>query len=154
MEPKEAQALLKGQAEIWQHLFGFVDFMALKCAVELRIADIIHSHGGPITLCQIGSGIINSPSLDIPYLARIMRSLVRKNILTAHHPSNGGETLYGLTPASKWLLHDNELSLVPMVIMENHPWQLAPWHCLSQCVKEGGIAFEKAHGCEMYYGIG
>ncbi|GMY07738.1 desmethylxanthohumol 6'-O-methyltransferase-like [Fagus crenata] len=134
MEPKEVQALLKGQAEIWQHLFGFVDSMALKCAVELRIADIIHSHGGPITLCQIASGIINSPSLDIPYLARIMRSL----------------TLYGLTPASKWLLHDNEQSLVPMVIMENHPWQLAPWHCLSQCVKEGGIAFEKAHGCEMW----
>ena len=68
MEPKEVQALLKGQAEIWQHLFGFVDSMALKCAVELRIADIIHSHGGPITLCQIASGIINSPSLDIPYL--------------------------------------------------------------------------------------
>jgi hypothetical protein len=150
MEPKEVQALLKGQAEIWQHLFGFVDSMALKCAVELRIADIIHSHGGPITLCQIASGIINSPSLDIPYLARIMRSLVRKNILTAHHPSNDGETLYGLSPASKWLLHDNEQSLVPMVIMENHPWQLAPWHCLSQCVKEGGIAFEKAHGCEMW----
>ena len=50
MEPKEVQALLKGQAEIWQHLFGFVDSMALKCAVELRIADIIHSHGDPI-LC-------------------------------------------------------------------------------------------------------
>jgi hypothetical protein len=55
--------------------------MALKCAVELRIADIIRSQIGPITLCQIASGIINSPSLDIPYLARIMRSLVRKNNL-------------------------------------------------------------------------
>ncbi|KAF3974323.1 hypothetical protein CMV_002336 [Castanea mollissima] len=146
METKEAQALLEGQAEIWQHLFGFADSMALKCAVELRIADVINSHGGPITLCQIAAGIVDSPSLDIPYLARIMRSLVRKKILTAHDPSDGGDTLYGLTPASKWLLHDAELSLVPMVLMENHPWQLAPWHCLSQCVKEGGIAFKKAHG--------
>nr|POE62351.1 (r,s)-reticuline 7-o-methyltransferase [Quercus suber] len=132
METKEAQALLEGQAEIWQHLFGFADSMALKCAVELRIADIINSHGGPITLCQIAAEIVNSLSLDIPYLA------------------HGGDTLYGLTPASKWLLHDAELSLVPVVLMENHPWQLAPWHYLSQCVKEGGIAFKKAHGCEMW----
>ncbi|XP_075647226.1 desmethylxanthohumol 6'-O-methyltransferase-like [Castanea sativa] len=151
MEPTEAQALLKGQAKIWQHLFGFADSMALKCAVELRIADIIHSHGGPITLCQIAAGITNSPSLDIPCLARIMRSLVHKNILTAHNPSDGGDiTLYGLTPASKWLLHDAELSLVPVVLMESHPWLLAPWHCLSQCVIEGGTPFEKAHGCEVW----
>ncbi|KAK4571969.1 hypothetical protein RGQ29_030386 [Quercus rubra] len=140
METKEAQALLEGQAEIWQHLFGFADSMALKCAVELRIADIINSHGGPITLCQIAVGIVNSPSLDIPYLARIMRSLVRKKILTAHNPSDGGDTLYGLTPASKWLLHDAELSLVPMVLMENHPWQLAPWHYLSQCIFNDAMA--------------
>ncbi|KAL4618641.1 hypothetical protein ACB092_06G025200 [Castanea dentata] len=147
METKEAQALLEGQAEIWQHLFGFADSMALKCAVEICIADTVNSHGGPITLCQIAAGIVNSPSLDIP---PIMRSLVRKKILTAHNPSDGGDTLYGLTPASKWLLHDAELSLVPMVLMENHPWQLAPWHYLSQCVKEGGIAFKKAHGREMW----
>ncbi|KAL4595464.1 hypothetical protein ACB092_12G093200 [Castanea dentata] len=124
--------------------------MALKCAVELRIADITNSHGGSITLCQIATRIVDSPSLDIPYLTRIIRSLVRKKILTAHNPSDGGDTLYGLTLASKWLLHDAELSLVPMVLMENHPWQLAPWHCLSQCVKEGGFAFKKAHPCEMW----
>lgn len=150
METKEAQALLEGQAEIWQHLFGFADSMALICAVELRIADIINSHGGPITLCQIAVGIINSPSLDIPYLARILRSLVRKKILTAHNPSDGGDTLYGLTPASKWLLHDAELSLVPMVLLVNHPSQSASWRYLSQCVKEGGTPFEKSYGCEVW----
>ncbi|XP_059452599.1 desmethylxanthohumol 6'-O-methyltransferase-like [Corylus avellana] len=149
MEPKETLAMVQGQAEIWQHMFGFVDSMALKCAVELRIADIIHSHGGPITLLQVASGI-DSSSPDIPYLARIMRSLVRKNIFTEHLPPDGGETLYELTQTSRWLLHDAEQSLVPMVLMENHLWQLAPWHCLGQCVKEGGIAFKKAHGCEMW----
>ncbi|KAM3730337.1 hypothetical protein ACB098_12G079700 [Castanea mollissima] len=151
MEPIEAQALRKGQVEIWQHLFGFVDSMALKCAVELRIADIIHSHGGLITLCQIAAGITNSLSHDIPCLACIMRSLVRKIILIAHNPLDGGDTtLYGLTPTSKWLLHDAELSLVAMVLMESHPWLLAPWHSLSQCVIEGGTPFKKAHGCEVW----
>ncbi|XP_059451542.1 desmethylxanthohumol 6'-O-methyltransferase-like [Corylus avellana] len=151
MEAKETQTMVQGQAEIWQQMFGFVDSMALKCAVQLRIADIIHSHGGPITLRQIASEI-DSSSPDIPYFARIMRLLVRKNIFTEHHHpvDGGGETLYGLTEKSKWLLHDAELSLAPMVLMENHPWLLAPWHCLGQCVKEGGIAFNKAHGCEIW----
>ncbi|KAF5451965.1 hypothetical protein F2P56_022462 [Juglans regia] len=142
--------LEKGQAAIWQLLFAFADSMALKCAVELRIADIIHSHGVPVTLNQIASEIDSPTSPDIPYLARIMRSLVHKKIFTEHHLPDGSDTLYGSTETSRWLLHDAELSLVPMVIMENNPWQLSPWHCLSQCVKEGGIAFQKAHGCEMW----
>ncbi|OMO57428.1 O-methyltransferase, family 2 [Corchorus olitorius] len=144
--------LLQGQAEIWKFMFGFADSMALKSAVELRIADIIHSNGGAATLSQIGSTINNggSPSPDINCLARIMRLLVRRNIFTVHHPSDGGDPLYNLTDSSKWLLHDSELTLAPMLLMENHPLLMAPWHCFSQCVKEGGIAFKKAHGCEIW----
>ncbi|XP_059450952.1 desmethylxanthohumol 6'-O-methyltransferase-like [Corylus avellana] len=151
MEPKETLAMVQGQAEIWQHMFSFVDSMALKCAVELRIADIIHCYGSAITLRQIASGI-NSPSPNISHLARIMRSLVRKNIFTEHHHpvDGGGETLYGLTQTSKWLLHDAELSLVPMMILQNHSWLLTPWHCLGQSIKEGGTAFNKVHGDEVW----
>ncbi|KAK0590956.1 hypothetical protein LWI29_033628 [Acer saccharum] len=153
-EVDEEEGSLRGQAQVWQLMFGFADSMALKSAVELRLADIIHSHGGPITLSQIASGI-DSSSPDIPYLARLMRMLVRKGIFTANdHPSSDGgddhQTEYGLTHISKWLLHDSELSLAPMVVMENNPWQLAPWHYLANCVKQGGIAFEKAHGCDMW----
>ncbi|KAJ0111293.1 hypothetical protein Patl1_02208 [Pistacia atlantica] len=145
----EVEALLKGQAEVWQYMLGFADSMALKSAVELRLADIIHSNGGSISLSQIASKI-DSSSPNIPYLGRIMRMLVRKGVFTAQRPSDGGDTLYGSTHISTWLLHDSELSLAPMILMENNLWQLAPWHYLSQCVKEGGIAFKKAHGCEMW----
>jgi hypothetical protein len=55
MEPKETPTRVQGQAKIWQQMFGFVDSMALKCAVELLIADIIHFHGGLIILHQIAS---------------------------------------------------------------------------------------------------
>lgn len=79
-----------------------------------------------------------------------MRFLVCKEIFTAEHPSEGGETLYGLTHNSKWLLRNSELTLTPMVLMENNPRQQAPWHYLSQCIKEGGIAFKKANGCEIW----
>lgn len=144
-----AAAILQGQAQIWQYMFHFADSMALKSAVELRIADIIHSHQHPVTLSQIASAIA-SPSTDITFLARIMRLLVRNKIFTATCQSNGQETLYGLTHSSRWLLHDAELSLAPMLLMENHPLLLAPWHHLSDCVREGGYAFEKAHGRDIW----
>lgn len=66
----DPNALLEGQAEIWLCIFRVVETMALKGAVELRIADIIHSHARPITLSQIASDI-GSPSLDLshPWLA-------------------------------------------------------------------------------------
>ncbi|XP_021297329.1 (R,S)-reticuline 7-O-methyltransferase-like isoform X2 [Herrania umbratica] len=147
---KLGEATLQGQAEIWQYMFSFADSMALKSAVELRIADIIHSHGGAITLSQIASCIGGSPPADNTYLARIMRLLVRRKVFSVQHPSDGGEPLYGLTLSSTWLIHDSELTLAPMVLMENHPWQMAPWHCFSECVKEGGIAFKKAHGREIW----
>ncbi|XP_027183401.1 xanthohumol 4-O-methyltransferase-like [Coffea eugenioides] len=153
----EGSKLLHGQAKIWKHLFGFVDSMALKCAVELQIADIIHFHGRPLSLSEISSNITNSSSPNIPYLARIMRLLVRNKIFTSSEvrPGHGGDApstiLYDLTPASHWLLNNNnQLSLAPFILMENHPWLLSPWHQLSACVREGGIAFQKSHGKEIW----
>ncbi|XP_057954950.1 (R,S)-reticuline 7-O-methyltransferase-like [Malania oleifera] len=149
------QAKLSGQAHIWQLMFAFADSMALRSAVELRIADIIHSHGSPITLRQIASAITPTPAADITSLGRIMTLLVRKSIFTATvpPPSDGGscaDTLYGLTPSSRWLLRDAELTLAPMVLLENHPLLMHPWYCFSNCVREGGIAFQKAHGRQIW----
>ncbi|KAB2042341.1 hypothetical protein ES319_D02G208900v1 [Gossypium barbadense] len=101
--------------------------MALKSAVELRIPDIIHSHGGAATLSQIASCINDSlTSPDITTRARIMRLLVHRKIFTIHPPSDGGDPLYYLTHSSRWLVHDSEQTLAPMVLMENHLWEMAP----------------------------
>ncbi|KAF3443874.1 hypothetical protein FNV43_RR13564 [Rhamnella rubrinervis] len=76
---------------------AFATSMALKCAVELCIADIINSHGGPITLSKIASAklsaicIIGEPSFDDLFMA-----------------------------------------------------------FLSKCVKDGGLAFKKVHGCGVW----
>ena len=154
---REAKSL-KGQAEIYKYMFGYVDAMALKCAVELHIPDIINSHGGPISLAQIAAGIPDASSPDsIPFLERIMRLLVRRNIFAAHRaPSDGsdGETLYGLTHSSSLLLRDTSAeahpSLAPLVLLQDHPWMMAPWHCFGTCVKQGGVAFKRAHGKEVW----
>ncbi|OWM91005.1 hypothetical protein CDL15_Pgr023338 [Punica granatum] len=150
MDAKETEAMLRGQVAIWQNLFGFADSMALKCAVELGIADIIHSHGRPITLDQIAASINGSSSPDISSLARIMRLLVRRDIFAAHQPSDSGDTLYELTHSSRWLVKESEYNLAPMVTMENHPDLLAPWHYFGQCIKDGGMPFKKAHGMEVW----
>ncbi|KAJ4842959.1 Desmethylxanthohumol 6'-O-methyltransferase, partial [Turnera subulata] len=56
MGSSDSDVLLRGQPQVWQMMFGFADSMALKCAVELRIADIINSHGGHlVSLSQIAS---------------------------------------------------------------------------------------------------
>ncbi|XP_060194857.1 (R,S)-reticuline 7-O-methyltransferase-like [Lycium barbarum] len=141
-------AMLQGQAQLYKYMFAFADSMTIKCAVELRIADIIHSHGHPITLSQIATNI-DSSSPDISCLSRIMRLLVRQKIFTAA-TSQGEDTLYGLTPISRWLLHDTELSMAPIFLLQNNPILMAPWHYFSSCVKEGGIAFKKAHGSEIF----
>ncbi|MBA0700547.1 hypothetical protein Goari_020430 [Gossypium aridum] len=100
--------------------------MALKSAVELRIADIIYSNGGTATLSQIASCINDSlTSPDITTLARIMRLLVRRKIFTIHPSSNSGDPLYDLTHSSRWLLHDSEQTLAPMKAHGCEIWDLA-----------------------------
>lgn len=154
----EVDESLRGQDQIWKYLFSFGDSMAVKCAIELRIPDIIHSHKGPITLSQIASSIADAPSPNLSYLNRVMRLLVRRGIFSVDYPSDGNEedARYGPTDLSRWLLVDTTLSdqpeftLAPIFVMENNPWFMHPWHSLSQCIREGGLApFEKAFG-EMF----
>ncbi|XP_038713006.1 (R,S)-reticuline 7-O-methyltransferase-like [Tripterygium wilfordii] len=145
--------LLSGQAQVWRLMYASADAMALKCAVELGIPDIIHSHGRPISLSKIASGI-NSKNLNLDYLERVMGYLVRKRVFCTTHQHQKLETqtqtLYGLTSISKWLVRDTDLSLNNMVKMHTHPWILSPWSCIAQCVRDDGVAFTKYHGVEMW----
>ncbi|KAK7854531.1 xanthohumol 4-O-methyltransferase [Quercus suber] len=150
MGPKEAEAELQAQADIWKYMLSYVDSMAVKCAVELRIADIINMNGCPITLSQIVADIPDALSPNVSYLKRIMRLLVRRKIFTDHHPSEGGDTKYGMTHLSRWLLQDSQMSLAPMLLMETHPRLMTPWHTISHCIKDGGICFEKINGREIW----
>lgn len=150
-------------AEISKQINGAVKAMALKCAVELRIADIIHSHNPPMTLSEIAS-CIDSPSphgeIMISNLRRIMRLLVHNKMFSVSKSNSpeddeDEEALYGLSNLSKWILHDSDASLVPLLLCLNDPHILASLHYLSQSVKEGGIAFNNAHGCNVwdYYAL-
>ncbi|KAF5948366.1 hypothetical protein HYC85_014323 [Camellia sinensis] len=98
----EAEAM--NEAEIWQCIYHFVDSIALKCALDLGIADIIQARGCPITLSQIANDVASSPSLDIAHLSRLMRFLVHKKLFDATNPQSDSdseeETLYSLNHCS------------------------------------------------------
>ncbi|WVZ72568.1 hypothetical protein U9M48_021003 [Paspalum notatum var. saurae] len=68
------QPLLDAQPQLWQNTFAFVKSMALRCAVDLRIADTIQHHGGGATLPQIATNAMVPPA-KMPCLNRLMRVL-------------------------------------------------------------------------------
>ncbi|MCL7040866.1 hypothetical protein MKW94_011007 [Papaver nudicaule] len=150
-----AEERLKGQAEIWEHMFAFVDSMALKCAVELGIPDIINSHGRPVTMSEIIHSLktttsSSSSSPNVEYLTRVMRLLVHNRIFTSQFHQESNEVLFDLTRSSKWLLKDSEFNLSTLVLFEMDPILLKPWQYLSKCVQESGFPFEKAYGCKIW----
>ncbi|KAF7823019.1 (R,S)-reticuline 7-O-methyltransferase-like [Senna tora] len=149
----EEKEELLGQVEIWKYMTAFTDSVALKVAIELRVADIIDQHGQPLSLQKILDNIADAPCPDITFLFRIMRVLVRRKIFSTHQSEPSGETLYGLTRASKWILRDTKMTLAPMFLLENHPLHLNPAHYISDCIREGtknGTAFFKCHGHEQF----
>ncbi|KAL6838572.1 hypothetical protein ACP4OV_031628 [Aristida adscensionis] len=99
------QALLDAQLDLWHHTFGYVKSMALKSALDLRIADAIHRHGGAATLTEIAASAALHPS-KAPSLRRLMRALTVTGIFSVVDVdrAGAGEHAYGLTPASRLLV--------------------------------------------------
>jgi hypothetical protein len=146
---KEDDALIQGQARFFQHLLGSLSSAALRCALELNIAGIINSHGGPITLSQIAHGI-SSPSLNVEGLSRLMRFLVHKQIFDEVHQPEREEPLYSLNQCSKFLLKDMRNTLAPLAMFFIDPLMLTPFYKLNESIKEGGTATFKTYGLEIW----
>ncbi|KAK1422280.1 hypothetical protein QVD17_25279 [Tagetes erecta] len=145
-------AMLRGQAQILQYLYGSLDGMAIRCCVELHIADIINHHQRPVTLIEI-SNAIDSPSINIDGLRRLMKFLVHRKLFdetAVNHSDSEDQPLYSLNHCSKWLLHDTDVTLAPLVMMRTDPVTLLHFHGLSRSIKEGGAAFKAAHGDEFF----
>ncbi|KAL8507157.1 hypothetical protein ACS0TY_017890 [Phlomoides rotata] len=69
------EELLDAQSHIWNHTYSFINSMSLKCAVELKIPDIIHNHNKPTKLSELANALsINQAKT--PCLGRLMRILI------------------------------------------------------------------------------
>ncbi|KAM7270963.1 hypothetical protein ACFE04_030177 [Oxalis oulophora] len=80
-----------------------------------------------------------------------MRLLVRDKIFSAHEPSGGGETLYGTTKTSLWLLTDSEASLSILISLTSEPTLLNMWCNMSGCNPEFNKRLNQGMAAESKY---
>ncbi|KAL5203232.1 hypothetical protein ABZP36_014184 [Zizania latifolia] len=123
--------LLDAQLELYRNTFAVFKSMALKSAMDLRIADAIDHHGGAATLAQVVAELTLHPS-KIPYLRRLMRTLAVYGVFTVQHPAVGtaDEPVYTLTPLSRLLVGLS--NLVPFTSMVLHPTIVIPFLGISK----------------------
>ncbi|CAL4902257.1 unnamed protein product [Urochloa decumbens] len=152
------QALLDAQRELWHHTLGYIKSMALKAALDLRVADAIHHHGGAATLPQIATRVALEPS-KVPCLQRLMRVLTVTGVFTVlgHQPADDDDgdgdehvAAYGLTPASRLLLVGSP-SVSPFLALMLDTTFVSPFFGLGTWLQRGKLPpeqslFEMAHG--------
>ncbi|KAG4959854.1 hypothetical protein JHK87_036490 [Glycine soja] len=129
----EESELHHAQIHLYKHVYNFVSSMALKSAMELGIADVIHSHGKPMTISELSSALKLHPS-KVSVLQRFLRLLTHngffaKTILPSKNGVEGGEEIaYALTPPSKLLIRNKSICLAPIVKGALHSSSLDMWH--------------------------
>ncbi|XP_057417527.1 isoflavone 4'-O-methyltransferase-like [Lotus japonicus] len=148
----EESELSQAQTELYKHVYNFVGSMALKSAMELGIADAIHSHGKPITLLELAT-VLNLHPSKIGVLHRLLRLLTHNGLFARTTvPGIEGaeeETAYGLTPPSKLLVKSNSTCLAPIVKGALHSSSLDMWGSSKKWLtedKEDLTLFESATG--------
>ena len=134
------------EVDIWKYIFGFIEMIVVRCAIELGIAEAIESHGNPLTLSELSSTLGCAPSP----LYRIMRFLMHQGIFKGKLNSQGSPG-YAQTPLSHHLMKHGEHSMAALILLESSPMLLTPWLSLSACVLDDDTtSFEVAHGEDIW----
>ena len=141
--------LLEAQALVWNSTCNFISSMSLKCAIELGIPDIIHNNGQPITLSKLIESLPIHPS-KAHCIRRLMRLLVHSGFFAIQEQQEEEEK-YSLTLASKLLLKEGSLSIVPLPLCQLDPVLMTTWHFLSTWFqKNDSTVFETLHKRTMW----
>ncbi|KAL8490102.1 hypothetical protein ACS0TY_025848 [Phlomoides rotata] len=142
------EELLDAQSHIWNHTYSFINSMSLKCAVELKIPDIIHNHNKPTKLSELANALsINQAKT--PCLGRLMRILIHsKFFIMAKIDEEEEDEGYWLTPASRLLRRDEPLSIAPFVLCGVEPIMATdPGHRMSEWFRDDEpTPFVTTHG--------
>ncbi|KAM3326572.1 hypothetical protein P3S67_001698 [Capsicum chacoense] len=73
----KSREVLAAQALIWNHTYNFINSMSLKCAIQLGIPDVIHSHSRPMALSDLVDALpVNNKEKQQNYIYRLMRILI------------------------------------------------------------------------------
>ncbi|KAL3374200.1 hypothetical protein AABB24_005920 [Solanum stoloniferum] len=150
----ETRQVLAAQAHIWNHIFNYINSMSLKCAIQLEIPDIIHSHGRPMNLSDLVEALpINNnhdkaKTHDCVY--RLMRILVHAGFFIQL-----AEEGYLLAPTSRFLLKDETMSMIPFLNLQLDPNSMDPWHSLSKWLNNASddsnsTPYATVHGMPLF----
>lgn len=143
--------LSKAHTNLLSIQFGYVNSMALSCAIQLGIPDLIHSNdSSSLSLSELAAAI-PIPAAKTPHLYRLMRLLVHLGIFALDESSGTTEPKYILTPASKLLTTNHDMGVVPYSKMLLDPALVNPLFYLGDWIKmEGSLPFELCHGGNMW----
>ncbi|XP_022156562.1 trans-resveratrol di-O-methyltransferase-like [Momordica charantia] len=144
------EEVLEAETHIWNHIFSFINFMALKCVVELDIPDAIARHGHrPMPFSHHVSALKLHPH-NSQYLHRSRRILDHYGFFTKY--KNGKEEeAYSLTNSSRLLFNHNHSSLSPLLLSLLDSFLLQPWQLLSAWFySHDRIPFKMAHGKQFW----
>ncbi|XP_006368013.1 trans-resveratrol di-O-methyltransferase-like [Solanum tuberosum] len=141
----ETNEVLAAQAHILNHVLNYVNSMSLKCAIQLGIPDIIHSHGRAMTRSDLVNALPINKSKGHECIYRLMRILIHTGFFIE------GEEGYLLTPTSRLLLKNEPLNLAPFVQAHLDPILMDPWHSLGEWFANGdSTPFATAHGKPLF----
>ncbi|KAJ9558155.1 hypothetical protein OSB04_012769 [Centaurea solstitialis] len=149
---EQSNDMLRSQAQIWNHIFSFINSMSLKCAIQLQIPDIIDRHGAPMMLSELVEALpINKERSRFVY--RLMRILVhsdffqKQTISVTEEDEEKEREGYLLTPGSRFLLKEEPLSIRPFLLAMLDPIFMDPWQDMSRWFQnEDSCPFYTTHG--------
>lgn len=149
--------LVEPQAHVWKYIFKFMDSLSLKCAVQLGIFDVIHNHGGPMSLSDLVSALYVRPT-KAQCLGRLMRLLVHSDFLyaTNNDKDNKEEIKYILTPLSRLLLkNEPQGAATPLLLLMLDQALSGPWDSLSGWFGSDDVTpFEMGNGETIWDYVG
>ncbi|KAK8999286.1 hypothetical protein V6N11_070462 [Hibiscus sabdariffa] len=148
MDKVNANELLQAQSHVWNHIFNFINSMSLKCAVDLGIPDAIQNHGKPMTVTELVAALPTLNPTKACFIYRLMRILAHSGFFARQKRSGDArEDGYVLTNASRLLLKDDPVSMVPMVEFLLDPTITKPFHFLGSWFEnDDRTPFDTAHG--------
>ena len=136
--------------------YSMVNPFVLKCALRLKIPDIISRAGHDVALSvQQIAAQLPSEAPDVNALSRILTYLSTMGILQAIKPTEGTNApcrmnmKYALTNLTKTYFTSediNSLSLAPFVLLQTHPVFVGAWNHIHERVLHGGDNFENSSG--------
>ncbi|KAK6157199.1 hypothetical protein DH2020_011447 [Rehmannia glutinosa] len=147
---QSTQELLDAHAHIWNHIFSFINSMSLKCAIQLRIPDIIHKHQKPNTLSELIDALPNINKSKSDCVERLMRILIHSKFFTKVKISkdeNKNKEGYWLTPSSHLLIKDEPMNVTSFVLAMLDPVLTDPFHHIGEWFKnDDPTPFVTIHG--------